>query len=117
MTNSTTNRKCLFCEAPATSREHIIAEWLSKRMKATEIEFEPAIFSEDRGFKKHPKIKARQFRTKQVCKSCNNEWMSELEIWFEKKLGLLVESSWPRPVAEIIRSLRNESDSLIRWMI
>ena len=86
-------------------------------MGATEIEFEPAIFSEDKGFKKHPKTKARKFRTKQVCRRCNNEWMSELEVWFEKKLGLLVESSWPRPIAETIQNLRRESDSLIRWMI
>jgi hypothetical protein len=86
-------------------------------MGATKVEFEPVTFSEDKGLKKHPKTRAGKFRTKQVCKRCNNEWMSELEVWFEKKLGLLVESSWPRPVADIIQNLRNESDSLIRWMI
>lgn len=86
-------------------------------MGATEIEFEPAIFSEDSGLKKHPKTKAGKFRTRQVCKPCNNEWMSQLEVWFEKRLGILVESSWPRPVAEIIQNLRIESDFLVRWMI
>jgi hypothetical protein len=86
-------------------------------MDVTEVKFQPATFNEKNGFKKFPEMKAGKFRTKQVCELCNNGWMSALEVWFQEKLGFLVESTWPILAAEMIKNLQKENESLIRWMI
>src|SRR6266576_1251373 len=91
-----TARTCLFCDAAADSREHVIPEWLSKRMAIRNEPFHPAIFNEAVGHKAYPSIKPESFRTRQVCTSCNNGWMSLLETEFQRRLGFLVEPEWPR---------------------
>jgi hypothetical protein len=111
------SRKCLFCESPAASREHIIAEWLTKRMSVRDVEFQPTRFRETDGFLKFPKTKSKYFETKQVCEKCNNEWMSELETWFQKNLGALVEKKWPEESRDLVKTLRAKYETLIRWMV
>lgn len=117
MTQSTQIRKCLFCGSPANSREHVFAEWLSKRMAIRNLAFGTATFTETTGITKRTAMKAEHFKTKQVCKSCNEGWMSALEVWFQKRLGYMIEPNWPHLSIDMIQCLRDEGESLIRWMI
>src|SRR2546421_11198686 len=112
-----TSRKCLFCDSPADSREHVIAEWLSKRMEVRSQKFRPAIFNSETGMKAHGTITPEKFRTRQVCAACNNGWMSSLESDFQRRLGFLVEPTWPHLADDMVLSLRQAVDLLIRWMI
>jgi hypothetical protein len=43
--------------------------------------------------------------------------MSNLEAEFQRRLGFLVEPTWPHMAEEMVKSLRDEADFLIRWMI
>lgn len=110
-------RQCLFCPHRADSREHIIAEWLTKRMQVRDRVFQPARFIESHGIKTFPRMTAKNFKTRQVCESCNTGWMNLLEEWFQKRLGFLVEPEWPRLADEMLKVLRGEADQLVRWMI
>ena len=60
-------RKCLFCDQIADSREHVIPEWLSKRMGIRDLGFQPAHYSETGGLELRPLIKCEHLTTKQVC--------------------------------------------------
>jgi hypothetical protein len=69
-----TARQCLFCDAPATSREHIIPKWIYDLMRRTyphtkAFELEIPGVSLWRG----------ESTIRMVCAHCNEAWMSELE--------------------------------------
>lgn len=110
-------RKCVFCELIADSREHVIPEWLSKKMEIRGLGFQPAHFSETEGFVARPAIKSEHFKTRIVCSRCNNGWMSELENWFKSRLGDYVEPRWAPPDLTEIETVRTDVDSLIRWLL
>jgi hypothetical protein len=112
-----TTRKCLFCDSSADSREHVVAEWLSKRMRIRSHKFRPAILNSNFGVKAHRPMTPENFRTRQVCAACNNGWMSHLEGEFQRSVGFLVEPTWPNLADEMIGCLRQQADVLIRWMI
>lgn len=110
-------RRCIFCGARVNSREHAIPEWLSKRMGIRELGFHPGHFGEDEGLELRPLIKCEHLKTKQVCKGCNNGWMSELEGWAQARLGLFVEPTLGPEDFVQIESLRSEPKQLIRWLL
>jgi hypothetical protein len=117
MNKTKAHRECLFCKLPASSREHVIAEWLTKNMGVRDVEFHPTKYSEVKGIQTFPKTKAEYFKTKQVCEVCNNGWMASLENWCKQYLGPLTEKDWPDDSVEIIQSLYKEANSLMRWMV
>jgi hypothetical protein len=117
MNKTNAHRKCLFCELPASSREHVIAEWLTKNMGVRDVEFHPTKSCEVKGIQTFPKTKVKYFKTKQVCEQCNNGWMAALENWCKQHLGPLTEKDWPDNSVEIIQSLYKEANSLVRWMV
>lgn len=110
-------RRCIFCGARANSREHAIPEWLSKRMRIRELGFNPGHYSEDEGMKLRPLIKCEHLKTKQVCKGCNNGWMSELEGWAQAKFGACVEPGFQPAELIELESVRSESTEMIRWLL
>lgn len=57
------------------------------------------------------------YTTKNVCTTCNNGWMSELENWFKRHLGLLVEPTWATLANEHIKILLPESGMLAAWCL
>ena len=116
-TKSGLGRKCLFCDLIADSREHVIPEWLSKRMGIRRLGFHPAYFSENGDFVVRPTIKSEHFKTRIVCSRCNSGWMSELENWFKSKLGNTVEPRWAPADLTEIETVRADVDSLIRWLL
>lgn len=86
-------------------------------MAVRSFKLRPAIFNSHKGMKAHGPMTPEKFRTRQVCASCNNEWMSHLEGEFQKRVGFLVEPKWPKLADEMIMCLRQDAEVLIRWMI
>jgi len=66
-------RKCLFCENPAKTREHIWPEWVLKRLNVRE-PIHQKMGNEPAQLLPNPEQKV-----KAVCGTCNNGWMHELE--------------------------------------
>lgn len=67
---------CIFCGAPADSREHLLPNWLGSIFPSDE----PAVhFREVGGVKKSWQRARFDEKTKVVCKECNEGWMSQLE--------------------------------------
>jgi hypothetical protein len=82
-------RVCVFCGAPADSKEHIWPDWLRRRQDIDEIF--PHVTMVQRGTdeperKEFPK-RPYELKARVVCKSCNNGWMSDLEVKAARILG------------------------------
>jgi hypothetical protein len=85
-------RKCIFCGSTDLSREHIYSKWIFNLLKTEEKVFKPSFHVLERSnsndftdsFLKDTsdgrEIRYDDFTLKQVCQSCNNGWMSELEV-------------------------------------
>jgi hypothetical protein len=52
---------------------------------------------------------------KRVCRKCNNGWMSELEAWFLRRAGYLVEPTWPLLADAMIEQVQVEAERLACW--
>lgn len=79
--------------------------------------FRTATFNSNEGLKTHGPLTPDKFRTRQVCRACNNGWMSHLEGEFQRRIGYLVEPTWPHLADDMVACLRQEAGVLIRWMI
>jgi hypothetical protein len=55
--------------------------------------------------------------TNHVCEKCNHGWMSALEGWFLKTLGLLVEPTWPQLANTVFEQIAKEQHLLGRWLL
>lgn len=107
---------CAFCGKPGGNVEHIIAQWLIKRMEADDYPVVVAHRKED-SLKARPAHGLKSYTTKAVCEKCNNGWMSKLEAWFQKTMGPLVEPTWPKLDAELLRLALTERVSLGKWAL
>ncbi len=110
-------RKCLFCDQIADSREHVIPEWLSKRMGIRDLGFHPAHYSETGGLELRPLIKCEHLTTKQVCGNCNSGWTSGLEAWAQNRLGPYVEPAKEFDGFVGLQSMPDESQMIVRWLL
>jgi hypothetical protein len=95
----------------------VIPEWLSAAMEIREFAFQPAHFTEGRGLELRPSITCSGFRTRQVCASCNNGWMSRLEVWAKTKIGEAVGPGFQLESMSSLALQSREIDSLIRWLL
>ena len=86
-------------------------------MGIRELGFHPGHFSDKEGLTIRPLIKCEHLKTKQVCKDCNNGWMSELEAWAQANFGRFVEPELGPEEFLHIESLRSDSKDLIRWLL
>jgi hypothetical protein len=114
---STDMRDCIFCGNRADSREHVFAEWLIERTGLKNYPVRSA-------YRREAEIKARPephrlaaLLVKVVCKKCNNGWMSELESWFPRAAGHLIEPAWPRLADAMIERLQSEGIKLASWCL
>lgn len=110
-------KQCLFCEQSAGSGEHVIPEWLSKRMAIRDLGFRPAHYSETGGLTLRPLIKCEHFKTKQVCDTCNRGWMRDLELWAQSRFGACVEPNTVFSDLVRLRSIPDEREMIIRWLL
>lgn len=96
--------------------EHIIPRWMIDRMGAREYPVVVGFRKED-SLKSRPAHRLNTYTTKSVCEKCNSGWMSELEGWFQRNLGLLVEPVWPKLATEILRTALSENTQLAKWAL
>jgi hypothetical protein len=109
-------KACLFCSNKAGSKEHIIADWLIKKMMAEDLPITIAHRNE-KGIEALRTHKLGTYKVSCVCGDCNNGWMSQLENWFKRDMGMLVEPDWPRLGTEFLRVASREKKKLARWAI
>src|SRR6266568_2777620 len=70
-------RICMFCDARATTAEHIWPEWVVTALgKRATVEM---WFGDEKRTWRVGKNKRSQARVKYLCQPCNNNWMSGLE--------------------------------------
>jgi len=112
-----TKRVCLFCAGRCNSREHVIPEWLSKAMEIRDFAFQPAHFIEGKGLELRPHVKCAGFRTRQVCTTCNNGWMSRLESWAKTKIGDAVAPGFTLQRLTEMFLREDDIDLMIRWLL
>lgn len=77
---SSTSRRCLFCNAPADSREHLLADWISGVLPSDEPVVQYLQIGNDESERREWTCKPFRERTRVVCQACNNGWMSSLEV-------------------------------------
>ena len=80
-------RTCVFCRAPASSREHVFPQWLSRYYHEREADGVFTLWS--------PEGRARKVRivdatVRRVCEACNSGWLSRLETSSEPILRGLI---------------------------
>ncbi|MEO5722017.1 MAG: hypothetical protein ABIR71_11165 [Chthoniobacterales bacterium] len=111
------SKQCLFCDQSAGNAEHVIAEWLSKRMAIRDLGFQPAHYSETGELERRPLIKCEHLKTKQVCGDCNHGWMSDLEAWAQNHFGPCVEPNATLADFVQLQSIPSEREMIIRWLL
>jgi len=107
---------CAFCGNPGGNLEHIIAQWLIDRMEAHDYPIVVAHQKED-SLRSRPVHRLNTYTSKSVCDKCNNGWMSELEIWFQRTMGLLVEPAWPKMATEALTQALVDREVLAKWAL
>jgi hypothetical protein len=110
-------RCCVFCGSPADSREHVFAKRLCKRAGAVRFPVIAGLFTEGVENVTRPEHYIENVQIRQVCASCNNNWMNDLEDWFEQRLGFLIEPTWPTLAIPMIEALRDERAQLAQWLM
>jgi len=89
------NDSCAGCGEPFTkvtrSREHILPQWLAREVEQPDLSLKQYLHNEDQPesalLRSHD---LRSFVIKNVCSTCNNGWMSQLEGRAQNKLlGLM----------------------------
>jgi hypothetical protein len=107
---------CAFCGNLGGNVEHIIAQWLIERMEAHDYPVVVAHRKED-SLKSRPAHLLNTYTTKSVCDKCNSGWMSELEDWLQRNMGLLVEPTWPKLAPEVLEQALAEKEMLAKWAL
>jgi hypothetical protein len=110
-------RSCVFCGSPADSREHVFAKRLCKRAGAVRFPVIPGLFTEGKGTTTRKTHHIEGVQVRHVCAECNNTWMNDLEAWFERRLGCLIEPGWPKLALPMIEAIRPERDRLAEWLM
>jgi hypothetical protein len=110
-------RTCIFCGEAVNSKEHVFAEWLIERMGLEDYPVRIGHRVEDELSLRPNSHGLRALTVKAVCKRCNSGWMSELESWFQKAGGFLVESTWPKLAQTFIEFLQLEAEKMAAWSL
>jgi hypothetical protein len=77
--------KCIFCPNPADSKEDMFPRWIHKKVKTREP------LSRKLGDIQAEITQDQEVRIKCVCETCNNGWMSRLEMKCKPIVGSLLE--------------------------
>src|SRR6266705_4313835 len=110
---------CIFCGG-GNSKEHIVAEWLIRDCDLYKTKFRMG-FSQENARGEMDSISQPEplsgFYTIDVCGTCNNGWMSELEGKAKKILCPLLQITWPTNDKELFQSLFLHSGVIARWLL
>jgi hypothetical protein len=110
-------KKCIFCGEKGGNKEHIIAQWLTERMGAQREHLIAAKIDGHGQLEKRPPHTLKNYTTRNVCRNCNNGWMSRLESWFQANMGTLVEPTWPSLANEFLKNALNGRNILAAWAL
>jgi hypothetical protein len=110
-------RLCVFCGSPADSREHVFAERLCRRAGATKFPVISGLSTEGQLPMTRNEHQIESVQVRHVCAVCNNTWMNDLESWFERRLGFLIEPQWPKLALPMIETLKSERNQLAQWLM
>lgn len=77
--------QCIFCSSPANSQEDLFPRWILDRVKTREE------LSRRIGDGQPNLTEDQEVRVPCVCNTCNNEWMSRLEVKCKPIIGNLLE--------------------------
>jgi hypothetical protein len=112
--------KCLFCDSEDTSKEHIFPKWLKPFVD--NVTFDSILYAntyeEDfmgclRSGLVGKRGSSHGYTTRNVCKQCNNTWMSSLE---DKVKSILV-SEDKRLINELTCIDADRAEILSRWLL
>jgi hypothetical protein len=113
--------KCLFCNSPQTSKEHIFSKWLRPHLPETILEGTQFMRLGDEPFKDMmdssltpgKKESSKGYTTDLVCTNCNNTWMSKLENQVKQ---ILVKNN--KLIDNIPADIsKSEANILSQWLI
>jgi len=77
------HRRCIFCQNPARTREHLWSDWILRSLSPGRDIIQRIGKGSIRRF-------AGSVTVKCVCKECNNGWMSEIEVCSRPILGSMM---------------------------
>ncbi len=118
MRNEQTQRTCVFCDAPAGSREHALPTWLVEAMQATAAPALPFHVGDRAGVELQGNPRATSdLVTKRICSSCNSGWMSALESEVKTMLEDLVKPDIKDFSRDTLQRLRQHELTLRRWLV
>lgn len=113
-------KTCLFCTNRADSLEHVIPQWIFRRVSpemGAGMEIHAGHFQEGSGTTTSRKHLANTLCARLVCQQCNNGWMSDLETRVIDAFGLLIEPSRPVLFQTMLESLGQKSHLVARWSL
>jgi len=110
-------RSCVFCGAPADSREHVFAKRLCKRAGAVRFPVIQGLYTQGKGTVTRKEHHVEAVQVRHVCATCNNTWMNDLESWCERRLGYLIEPGWPKLALAMMETLKAERAQLAHWLM
>ncbi len=117
MVKADTGRFCVFCGFPADSKEHVFALRLCERAGAKKYTIVVGHSVDGKPNITRDQHLIEGFLIRHVCATCNNGWMNDLEAWFEKRLGFLIEPQWPKLALTMIEALKPERHKLAHWLM
>ncbi|MEK8146667.1 hypothetical protein NKH18_51540 [Streptomyces sp. M10(2022)] len=80
---------CVFCGGSPVTKEHIFPQWLNEYLLPGRQQTEQARYGEG-AYDKTRQSVGLDFTVKKVCASCNNGWMSQLEVASKDALAPLI---------------------------
>lgn len=101
-------RQCLFCHRAATSREHILPNWLLEHFRQTKRRI--VLTFDLEGLHKKGISITPGMRVKFVCDDCNHGWMSDLETAVKPLLGSMLHDV-------TLRIDGTQQSAIARWAI
>jgi hypothetical protein len=112
-------RKCLFCQNPADSREHVLPQWLHRCVSAEtggKFPVQVGRYVEGQGNLDEKKFVSLNFQAKIVCTICNNGWMAAMESEVDRILKPLTGRTLAGDFEAQLDLLRPHAATLVRWM-
>ena len=110
---------CMFCGG-GESKEHIVSEWMRRDCDLSNTKFRMGFGMENSQGGMDSVTQPQHlstFYTTNVCETCNNEWMSQLENEVKPILHPFLQTTWPANDTDLFRSLFVHSGLIARWLL
>jgi hypothetical protein len=112
-------KKCLFCPNPADSLEHVLPQWLFRRIApANQGKFPVRVgrFVDGKGYLDQRNHISLAFKARIVCVDCNTGWMRKLESKVSQALKPLMAQDFPVLAHNFFDELRKGAPIIALWL-